>query len=122
MTLNNRTVAINRGWALRAVVASLLAGGVADLPGFLYPATFRGLEELIIIALFAIPSFIGAFFGRFWVPNLIAFIALALYAVEGGGWIGSALCAISGVFAAATMSFLAQQWNLVEGRARTRTS
>ncbi len=121
MTLNNRTVAIDQSWVGRTIAASLIAGAAGYLPIFFYPRdVFYGwVEELLPILVCAVPSFIGAFWGRFWLPNLMAALILSFgYVSQSFGDAGLAFC--GGVLAAATMSYLAGRWNLVDGKPRTR--
>lgn len=122
MRFVNRTVRMDARWTGRAIAASLIAGAAGYLPIFLYPRdVFYGwVEELLPILACAVPSFIGAFWGRFWLPNLVAASLFVVFTFEAGYWQGSFACLSCGVMAAATMSYLAGRWHLVDGQPRTR--
>ncbi len=124
MTLNNRTVAINQSWVGRAVAASLLSGFLGYLPIFLFPRgdVFYGwIEEFFLAGVVcSLPSLIGAFWGRFWIPNLVFACAWATLSFQQGDAQGGIFRLGAGVLSTASMSYLAGRWHLVDGKPRTR--
>lgn len=128
MVLINKTVSITPRWLGATLVASYAAGLAANIPDFFVPSCMPlGPEAFLLAVPYSIPSLIGAFFGRFWIPNMAVGAALSvpisMVAVKNeSDWplLGAIVWPLlMAGFAAGTMSYLAGKWNLVDGRPRS---
>lgn len=128
MRLINKTVSITPRWLVLTLVASYAAGLAANIPDFFVPSCMPlGPEAFLLAVPYSLPSLIGAFMGRFWIPNMAVGAALSVpIAVSArnneSDWPLLGVIAwplLMAGFAAGTMSYLAGTWNLVDGRPRS---